>query len=331
MAENVLKLPESDAARSALRTIKAEKSGLADLERALGNGLSEPFTEAVRKIHSTPGRVIVTGIGKSGHVGAKVAATLASTGTPSFFVHPVEANHGDLGMITTRDAIVALSWSGETSELQGIVAYSRRFSIPLIAITSGENSTLAREADIVLCLPKSQEACPHGLAPTTSALMQLAIGDALAVALLETRGFSAIDFKTFHPGGKLGATLSHVGDVMHIEDEIPLVPMGTSMRDAVMMLSIKRFGCVGIIGHDGCLIGIITDGDIARHLDKNLVEMKVDEIMTRNPKTVRPTTLATSAMGLLNLHNISALIVTDDDKRPLGIVHFHDLLKIGVA
>ena len=331
MAENVLKLPESDAARSALRTLKAEKSGLADLERALKNGLSAPFTEVVRKIHATPGRVVLTGIGKSGHVGAKIAATLASTGTPSFFVHPVEANHGDLGMITAQDAILALSWSGETSELQGIVAYSRRFSIPLMAITSGENSTLSREADIVLCLPKSQEACPHGLAPTTSALMQLAIGDALAVALLEARGFSAVDFKTFHPGGKLGATLSHVGDVMHRDDEIPLVPTGTSMRDAVMMLSIKRFGCVGIIGDDGCLAGIITDGDIARHLGKNLVEMKVDEIMTRNPKTVRPTTLATSAMGLLNLHNISALIVTDDDKRPLGIVHFHDLLKIGVA
>ena len=331
MTENVLKLPETDAARSALRTIKAEKSGLADLERALGNGLSVPFSEAVRKIRATPGRVVVTGIGKSGHVGAKVAATLASTGTPSFFVHPVEANHGDLGMITTRDAIIALSWSGETSELQGIVAYSRRFSIPLIAITSGENSTLAREADIVLCLPKSQEACPHGLAPTTSALMQLAIGDALAVALLEARGFSAIDFKTFHPGGKLGATLSHVGDVMHKDDEMPIVPVGTSMRTALMTLSAKRFGCVCILGEDGRLAGIITDGDIARHLDKNLVELKVDDIMTRNPKTVRASTLATSAMGLLEHHNISALVVTDDDKRPVGIVHFHDLLKIGVA
>jgi arabinose-5-phosphate isomerase len=331
MSENVLKLPETDAARSALRTIKAEKSGLADLERALGNGLAVPFSEAVRKIRATPGRVIVTGIGKSGHVGAKVAATLASTGTPSFFVHPVEANHGDLGMITARDAIVALSWSGETSELQGIVSYSRRFSIPLIAITSGENSTLARESDIVLCLPKSQEACPHGLAPTTSALMQLAIGDALAVALLEARGFSAVDFKTFHPGGKLGATLSHVGDVMHKDDEMPIVPIGTSMRAALMTLSAKRFGCVCILGDDGRLAGIITDGDIARHLDKNLVELKVDDIMTRNPKTVRASTLATSAMGLLELHNISALVVTDDDKRPVGIVHFHDLLKIGVA
>ena len=260
MTENVVKLPETDAARSALRTIRAEKSGLADLERVLANGLAVPFAEAVRKIRATPGRVIVTGIGKSGHVGAKVAATLASTGTPAFFVHPVEAVHGDLGMITARDAIMALSWSGETTELQGIVAYSRRFSIPLIAITSGETSTLAREADIVLCLPKSQEACPHGLAPTTSALMQLAIGDALAVALLEARGFSAIDFKTFHPGGKLGATLSHVGDVMHKDDEIPLVPLGTDMRAAVMMLSAKRFGCVGILDDDGRLAGIVTDG-----------------------------------------------------------------------
>jgi arabinose-5-phosphate isomerase len=331
MTENVLKLPETDAARSALRTIKTEKSGLADLERALGNGLAVPFTEAVRKIRDTPGRVIVTGIGKSGHVGAKLAATMASTGTPAFFVHPVEANHGDLGMITARDVIVALSWSGETSELQGIVGYSRRFSIPLIAVTSGENSTLAREADIVLCLPKSQEACPHGLAPTTSALMQLAIGDALAVALLEARGFSAGDFKTFHPGGKLGATLSHVGEVMHKGDEMPIVPLGTDMRTAVMKLSHKRFGCVCVLGDDGRLAGIVTDGDIARHLDKNLAELKVDDIMSRNPKTVRPTTLATSAMGLLELHNISALVVTDDDKRPVGIVHFHDLLKIGVA
>jgi len=331
MTENVLKLPDSDAARSAIRTIKSEKSGLADLERALGNGLSKPFEEAVQRIVTLPGRVVVTGIGKSGHVGTKIAATLASTGTPSFFVHPVEANHGDLGMITTRDAIIALSWSGETTELQGIVGYSRRFSIPLIAITSGENSTLAREADIVLCLPKSQEACPHGLAPTTSTLMTLAMGDALAVALLEARGFTAVDFKTFHPGGKLGATLAHVGDVMHSGDSVPVVPFGTAVPEAVMTLSQKRFGCVGVVDEAGALMGIVTDGDIARRLGKNLVEMKVEEIMTKNPKTVRKNTLATSAMGLLNLYNISALMVTDDDNRPVGVVHFHDLLRIGVA
>lgn len=331
MTENILKLPDSDAARSAIRTLKAEKSGLADLEKALGNGLSRPFEETVQRLVGLGGRVVVTGIGKSGHVGAKIAATLASTGTPSFFVHPVEANHGDLGMITSSDAILALSWSGEASELQGIVAYSRRFSIPLIALTSGENSTLAREADIVLCLPKSQEACPHGLAPTTSAVMQLAMGDALAVALLEARGFTAVDFKTFHPGGKLGATLAHVSDVMHAGESVPLVSLGTKVPAAVMTLSHKRFGCVGVVGEDGVLAGIVTDGDIARHLDKNLVEMTVEEIMTKNPKTVRRNTLATSAMGLLNLYNISALMVTDEDNRPVGIVHFHDLLRIGVA
>lgn len=331
MTENILKLPDSDAARSAIRTLKAEKSGLSDLEKALGNGLSQPFEEVVQRLVSLPGRVVVTGIGKSGHVGAKIAATLASTGTPSFFVHPVEANHGDLGMITTRDAILALSWSGETSELRGIVSYSRRFSIPLIALTSGENSTLAREADVVLCLPKSQEACPHGLAPTTSAVMQLAMGDAIAVALLEARGFTAVDFKTFHPGGKLGATLAHVGDVMHDGESVPLVALGTGVPEAVMTLSQKRFGCVGVVGEDGALAGIVTDGDIARRLHKNLVGMKVEEVMTRNPKTVRRNTLATSAMGLLNLYNISALMVTDEDNRPIGVVHFHDLLRIGVA
>jgi arabinose-5-phosphate isomerase len=331
MNENIVKLTENEAARSAIRTLRAEKSGLAALEQAMANGLSSAFSEAVDRIGDISGRVIVTGVGKSGHVGTKLAATLASTGTPAFFVHPVEANHGDLGMITPQDAIIALSWSGESSELQGILAYSRRFSILLVALTSGENSTLAREADIVMLLPKSQEACPHGLAPTTSAMMQMAMGDALAVALLEARGFTAIDFKTFHPGGKLGATLSHVGDVMHIGDSVPVVPLGTLIPDAVMMLSKKRFGCVGIIADDGCLAGIVTDGDIARHLGQNLVGMTVDDIMTREPKTVRKHTLATAAMGLLNRYNISALLVTDDDKHPIGIVHFHDLLRIGVA
>lgn len=331
MTENILKLPESEFARSALRTIKAEKSGLMDMERALSNGLAAPFEEAVSRLAQIKGRVVVTGVGKSGHIGAKIAATLASTGTPAFFVHPVEANHGDLGMITPQDAIIALSWSGESTELQGILAYSRRFSILLIALTSGENSTLAREADIVLKLPKSQEACPHGLAPTTSALMQLAMGDAIAVAMLEARGFTAVDFKTFHPGGKLGATLAHVGDVMHTGDAIPMVSIGTAVQEAALILSLKRFGCVGVMGDDGRLAGIVTDGDIARRLHKNLVELKVEDVMTRSPKTVRRNTLATSAMGLLNLHNISALFVTDEDNRPLGIVHFHDLLRIGVA
>jgi arabinose-5-phosphate isomerase len=331
MMENVRKLPDSDAARSAIRTIKCQKAGLADLERALGNGLSKPFEEAVQLIETLVGRVVVTGVGKSGHIGSKIASTLASTGTPSFFVHPAEANHGDLGMITAQDAILALSWSGETAELQGIISYSRRFDIPLIAVTSGENSALARAADIVLCLPKSQEACPHGLAPTTSTLVTLAAGDALAVALLEARGFTAVDFKTFHPGGKLGASLTHVGEVMHVGDAVPTVRVGTSVPDAVMTLSLKRFGCVGVVDDAGALVGILTDGDIARRLGKNLVDMKVEEIMSLNPKTVRQNSLASAAMGLLNLYNISALMVTNEDNCPVGVVHFHDLLRIGIA
>ncbi|SOC36927.1 arabinose-5-phosphate isomerase [Rhizobium subbaraonis] len=321
----------SGAIASAIRTVETERAGLDALSRALSGSLYDAFCEAVRTIAEARGRVIVTGIGKSGHIGTKIAASLASTGTPAFFVHPVEANHGDLGMIGPDDVILAMSWSGETSELQGIVSYSRRFSIPLIAITSGERSALSRESDIVLLLPKVQEACPHGLAPTTSTLMQLALGDALVVALLEARGFTATDFKTFHPGGKLGASLTHVGDIMHSGENMPLVPLGTSMPAAVLLLSQKHYGCVGVVNDSGKLVGIVTDGDIARNLSRNLAELNVDDIMTRAPKTVRPTTLATAALGLLNQHNISALIVTDETSAPVGIVHFHDLLRIGVA
>lgn len=325
------KVDVEGAISSAIRTIETEKAGLVALSAVLEGELNDVFREAVGLIGGIAGRLIVTGIGKSGHIGAKLAATLASTGTPSFFVHPVEANHGDLGMIGRDDVILALSWSGETAELQGIVSYSRRFAIPLIAMTSGERSALARAADIVLLLPKVQEACPHGLAPTTSTLMQLALGDAIAVALLEARGFTATDFKTFHPGGKLGASLSHVGDIMHSGENMPLVALGTSMPDAVHMLAQKRYGCVGVVDGEGTLVGIVTDGDIARNLSRNLSELTVDEVMTRSPKTVKPATLATAALGLLNQHNISALIVTDEAFRPVGIVHFHDLLRIGAA
>jgi arabinose-5-phosphate isomerase len=264
--------PAEEILRSAGRTIQTERTGLDALAAALENGLSEPFVRAVETLGSISGRVIVTGVGKSGHVGAKIAATLASTGTPSQFVHPAEANHGDLGMITRDDAIIVLSWSGETAELKGILAYSRRFQIPLIAFTSGISSTLAREADIVLALPREQEACPHGLAPTTSTLMQLALGDGLAVALLEAKGFTAGDFHTFHPGGQLGANLAHVSDVMHTgESPCRLVPSGTLAPDAVMTLSERKFGCVGVTDASGCLVGIVTDGDVARNLGKNLV------------------------------------------------------------
>lgn len=331
MIKRALKLIEVDVVESAMRTIETEKKGLEALERALANGLAEPFRHAVELIGDIAGRVIVTGVGKSGHIGTKMAATFASTGTPAFFVHAAEANHGDLGMIAKDDVVLALSKGGESAELRSIVSYARRFSIPLIAMTANAQSSLAREADIVLLMPDEQEACPHGLTPTTSALMQLAIGDALAIALLEARGFTAGDFHVFHPGGKLGASLMHVTDIMHKGDSVPLVPLGTTMTDAVRMLSQKRFGCVGIIDGDGCLCGIITDGDIARNLARNLAELTVDDIMTRNPRTVQSTTLTTSAMALLNQHNISALLVIDENRRPIGVVHFHDLLRIGVV
>ena len=320
----------SDATESAVRTISAELGGLHSLIEALNNGLAEPFEAAVETLAAGKGRVIVTGVGKSGHIGTKIAATLASTGTPAFFVHPAEANHGDLGMIAQDDVILAMSWSGESAELKGIVSYSRRYRIPLIAITSGASSTLAREADVVLKLPKAEEACPHGLAPTTSTMMQLAIGDALAVALLESRGFTAGDFHKFHPGGKLGANLTHVADIMHRDERIPLVPTGTGMRDAIMEITGKGFGCVGVVSGDGRLIGIITDGDLRRKINLDLLSMTVDEVMTRSPKTIKPDMLAAKALDIANASSITALMVTEHDK-PVGIIHIHDLLRIGAA
>lgn len=321
---------DTAAAESALRTIHALQGGLAAVAAALQNGLSEPFAEAVRVIAAITGRVIVTGVGKSGHIGTKLAATLASTGTPAFFVHPAEANHGDLGMIARDDVVVSMSWSGESVELKGILAYTRRYRIPLIAITSGESSTLAREADIVLRLPKAQEACPHGLAPTTSTMMQLAIGDALAVALLEAKGFTAGDFHNFHPGGRLGASLTHVGEIMHKGERIPLVETGTRMRDAIIEISSKGFGCVGIVKADGRLAGIITDGDLRRHIDQDLDLMTVDDVMTLNPKTGTKDLLVAKALDLVNSSAITALMIVEDD-RPIGIVHLHDLLRAGAA
>ena len=319
-----------DPIASALRTMASEAGGLAALSDALSNGLGETFARAVGAIRQIGGRVIVTGVGKSGHVGAKIASTMASTGTPAFFVHPSEANHGDLGMIGRDDAVVALSWSGETQELGGIISYVKRFAIPMIAITAGETSALAREADIVLLLPKAEEACPHGLAPTTSSVMQLAIGDALAVALLEQRGFTADDFRGFHPGGKLGASLKRVGDIMHEGDRIPLVAAGASMRDAIVRISENGFGCVGVVAGDGALVGIVTDGDIRRHIDSDLLAMSVDDVMTIAPKTVTRDALAATALTIVNSAAITALMVVDDG-RPVGIVHLHDLLGIGVA
>jgi arabinose-5-phosphate isomerase len=315
---------------SALRTIETEKNGLEALMLAFGNGLNEPFSRAVATLAKLTGRVIVTGMGKSGHIGAKIAATLASTGTPAYFVHPAEANHGDLGMIARDDAVIAISWSGESGELKGIVAYSRRFSIPLIAITANPASTLGRESDVCLTLPKVPEACPHQLAPTTSTLMQLALGDALAIALLESRDFTASDFKVLHPGGSLGASLTHVSEIMHTGEAMPLVATGTGMDEAVRCISAKGFGCVGVISAGGDLIGVVTDGDLRRNITRNIIKLAVDDVMTRSPLTVSPETLASKAMAVLNERSITALIVTAG-KKPVGILHMHDLLRIGVA
>lgn len=315
---------------SALRTLATEQAGVAALAAALENGLAEPFAQAVDLVSKINGRVIVTGVGKSGHIGSKIAATFASTGTPAFFVHPAEANHGDLGMIARDDAIIALSWSGESKELQGIVAYSRRFSIPLIAVTAGETSALARAADVVLLLPRVPEACPHGLAPTTSTLLQLVMGDALAIALLEARGFTPDHFRTFHPGGQLGANLTQIREIMHVGDRLPLVASGTGMQDAIIELSRKGFGCVAVTSADGALIGIVTDGDIRRHIGSDLLAMTVDQVMTKGPKTAGPDTLVATALQTINTSAITSLMVVEGT-RPIGLVHLHDLLRIGAA
>src|SRR3974390_3221902 len=261
-----------DLIGSALRTLEAEAGGINTLAGAIHDGLGSAFVRAVELISAAQGRLIVTGMGKSGHVARKVAATFASTGRPAFFVHPGEASHGDLGMITPDDVIIMLSWSGETSELKDLIAYSRRFRIGLIAVTAAAESTLAAAADIMLLLPAAREACPHNLAPTTSTLMQAALGDALAIALLESRGFTALDFRKLHPGGRLGAMLKFVSNLMHRGDAIPLVALGTSMAEAVVEMSSKGFGCVGIIDAQGNLAGIITDGDLRRHMRRDLLE-----------------------------------------------------------
>src|SRR6516164_4892886 len=311
----------------ARRVIRAEIGGLESLAEAL----DERFANAVDACIAVQGRIIVTGIGKSGHVGRKIAATLASTGTPAQFVHPVEASHGDLGMIGFDDLILALSNSGETSELADIVAYSRRFEIPLIAITGGAQSTLADAADIVLLLPSAAEACPMGLAPTTSATMMMTLGDALAIALLERKGFSSADFRLFHPGGRLGRRLLRVRDIMHTGQEIPLVSLRMRMSDAILVMTAKSFGCVGVCDSGGCLIGVITDGDLRRHMGGSLLERTVAEVMHRNPKTIAAAALAVDALGLMNRFAITSLFVFDEDEGPIGFLHMHDCLRAGVA
>jgi len=326
----VLKAATHAFIASALRTLETGQEGLAALAVAIGDGLGVSFVAAVDTIRQARGRLIVTGMGKSGHIARKIAATLASTGTPAFFVHAGDASHGDLGMITSDDVMLVLSWSGETEELKSLIDYSRRFGITLIALTVNADSTLGKAADIVLALPQAREACPHNLTPTTSTLMQLALGDALAIALLESRGFTAIDFGVFHPGGKLGAALKFVRDVMHPGTAVPLIAQGALMSEAIVEMSAKGFGCVAVTDGNGKLAGVITDGDLRRHMRGDLLQTPVDGVMTAQPKTVRPDQLASEALQLLNASKITALIVVERD-RPVGIVHFHDLLRAGVA
>ena len=311
----------------ARRVICAEIEGLEQLSRTLDAG----FGVALDLCAAARGRLIVTGIGKSGHVARKIAATFASTGTPAQFVHPAEASHGDLGMIGIEDAILALSNSGDSDELADIIAYSRRFKIPLVAITGGRDSTLAEAADVVLRLPSAAEACPMGLAPTTSTTMMIALGDALALGLLERKGFSSADFRRFHPGGNLGRRLLRVGEIMHTGTSVPLVPPDAPMSEAILVMSAKSFGCVGVRGQDGRLVGVITDGDLRRHMDDGLLARNVGEIMHRDPKTITAAHLAAEALGVMNRFAITALFVVDDSQRPAGFLHMHDCLRAGVA
>jgi arabinose-5-phosphate isomerase len=318
------------AVSSALRTLATERDGLAILMEAIGNGLGAVFTGAVDTIASARGRVIVTGMGKSGHVARKIAATLASTGTPAHYVHPAEASHGDLGMVQPDDVIVALSWSGETAELADIIGYAKRYRVPLIALTSDRASTLGHAADLCLALPKAKEACPNGLAPTTSTTMQLALGDALAIALLEKRGFTAEHFRVFHPGGKLGARLKLVRDVMHRNERLPIVGIDARMDEAIEEISRKGFGSVIVAHADGTLAGIVTDGDLRRNLRPDLRALPVSAIMTRKPRTIAPDDLVAEALEIQESQKITVLIVVENGK-PVGLVHYLDLLRAGAA
>jgi arabinose-5-phosphate isomerase len=309
--------------------LATEAAGL----QALAASLDGRFPRAVALLEGASGRVVVSGMGKSGHVGRKIAATFASTGTPALFVHPAEASHGDLGMIVPGDAVLALSNSGETAELADLIAHTRRFALPLVAITGGAGSALAEAADVALVLPAAREACPLGLAPTTSTTMQLALGDALAVALLTRRGFDAADFQNFHPGGRLGARLKRVRDLMHQGAAVPLAPPGMAMAEALLLITEKRFGCLGVVAEDGRLLGIVTDGDLRRAMGPGLLQKRVGEIMTTTPRTIAPDALAAEALHIMNAGGppVNVLFVLDADRRPVGVVHVHDLLRAGLA
>lgn len=317
-----------DFIQSGQRVIEIE----ANATQALKARIDGNFKKACELVLQCKGRVIVTGMGKSGHIGNKIAATLASTGTPSFFVHPGEASHGDLGMITEKDALIGLSNSGETNELGDIVEFARRNMVPVIAMVGRMPSTLGSAADVCLLTPDAPEACPHVLAPTTSTTMMLALGDALAVALLERRNFTARDFGRLHPGGKLGRRLVTVADIMHKGAELPLAASGTLMSEALIEMTAKSLGCIAITDAQGCLAGIITDGDLRRGMkNADLLSRTVDEAMTRTPRTIRATALASEGVGIMHENKVTSLFVLDGDRRPVGLLHIHDCLRAGVA
>jgi arabinose-5-phosphate isomerase len=307
----------------AQRVLSIEIEGLQQLQSSL-NGA---FVEAVDLLAKVKGRVIVTGMGKSGHVARKIAATMASTGTPAYFVHPGEASHGDLGMITPNDCVLALSYSGETRELSDLIAYTRRYQIGLIGITQDQNSTLGQRVDVCLVLPNVTEACSNQLAPTTSTTMMLALGDALALCLLKRKGFSKEDFKNFHPGGKLGNMLRTVQDVMHRDNKVPLVELKMLMQEVIMVMTAKSLGCAGVLDGHGKLVGIITDGDLRRHLSSDLLTQPAEKVMTKSPKVIEPNALIAEAVQIMNDKNITSLFVVDADHKPCGIVHMHQCLQ----
>ena len=325
--------PATSPLPSALHTLAVERQGLEALESALGGALGQAFSHAIERILLCSGRLIVTGIGKSGHIGRKIQATLASTGTPSLFVHPAEAAHGDLGMVAAGDVILALSNSGETTELAAILSYASHRQLDVIAITSVETSALARAAKIALVLPPAREACPMGLAPTTSTLLQLALGDALAIALLEKRGFTANDFSVFHPGGRLGARLRPVRELMHTGDALPLGEKSLPLRSVILEMTHKAFGCMGVTDENGALCGLITDADLRRALHSDLDTTTAEEVMNLSPTTTAPSTLAQDVLLLMNARSkpITSLFVVGEDGRPQGIIHLHDLLRAGLA
>lgn len=314
----------SEYLNTARRVIETEMAGL----QLLAGSLGESFDRAVAIMLAVKGRVIVSGMGKSGHVGRKIAATLASTGTPAQFVHPAEASHGDLGMVTRNDAVLVLSNSGETPEIADIVAHTRRFAIPLIGVASRAESTLLRQADVALVLPAAAEACGNGIVPTTSTTMTMALGDALAIALMEHRQFTPEHFRTFHPGGKLGAKLSRVGDLMHTD--MPLVSEATPMTEALLVISQKGFGVTGVLDPRGHLSGIITDGDLRRHM-QGLLDLDAAAVMTRAPRTILPEALAEAALEQMQGGKITSLFAVDKDRRPVGIIHIHDCLRVGMV